>query len=56
LITDIDVCGAEIVVLRVVDGLKAPVESDVLVTVATIVGSRVVPGGGVTFNVLDKGL
>lgn len=43
-------------VLRVVDELKAPVESDVLVTVGTMVGSRVVPGGGVTFNVLDRGL
>ncbi len=51
LITDIEVCGAEIV-----DGLKAPVESDVLVNVGTMVGSRVIPGGGVTFNVLDRGL
>ena len=51
-----EVCGAETVVLRVVDGLRAPVESDVLVPAETMVGSRVVPGGGVTLNVLDKGL
>ncbi len=56
LIIDSEVCGAEIVVLRVADGLKAPGESDVLVAVGTMVGSRVVPGGGVTLNVLDRGL
>ena len=51
-----EICGAEIVVLRAVDGLKAPVESDVVVTVGEMVGSGIVPGGGVTFNVLDRGL
>lgn len=49
--------GAEIVVLRVVDGVEdPPAESIVLVLVGEVVGSSVRLGGGVTFSVLDNGL
>ena len=55
LITCVEVCGAEAVVLRVV-GELAPDADTEFGLVGSVVGSSVRPGGGVMFNVLDKGL
>jgi len=52
----VEVGGAEEVVLRVVDGIKASVERKVFVFAGKVTGSSVRPGGGVAFNVLDNGL
>jgi len=58
LMTCVEVCCAEAVVLKVVGEVIAPVGeiTSVFGFAGDVAGSSVRPGGGVMFNVLDNGL